>query len=476
MITIIGLGPDDCQHWTQAAARALQQANKVYLRTVHHPSVADISAPTVSFDHLSSQAPAAIAGEVLRLAQERPELVYAAPGHPTCDDASVPLILAEAARLKLPIQLIPGLSYADAALAALRLSASPSLQLVEATSLAARYHPPLEPDRPALVLHLHSAELALRIKRPLLNAYPADFEVTLLQAPGAAAERTVVCRLNQIELQPLEPFAILYLPPDTATSGFTTFQEIIAQLRSPEGCPWDRQQSHQSLRPYLLEETYEVLEALDAADPAALADELGDLLLQIVLHTQIAVDQGEFKMGAVLDHINRKMLRRHPHVFGEVIAHHADEVTANWEVIKRAEKAAKGQAEPAPSNLDGVPVALPALAAALAISQKAKRVGFEWANIDGVLDKIIEEAQEITEATDLTHLESEIGDLLFSVVNLARWRNIDPESALRATNARFKQRFRRMEYLAEGRGQHLAELTLEQMDELWAEAKAKLSS
>lgn len=476
MITIIGLGPGDAQHWTRAAAQALQQAKMVYLRTAHHASVANIPAPTTSFDNLASQTPAAIATEVLRLALEEPDLVYAVPGHPVSDEASGPIILAQARAQAIPAKVIPGLSYTEAALAALNLNPAASLQLVQATSLATRYHPPLEPDRPALVLHLDRTELALRIKRPLLNAYPHDFEVTLLHALGTMAERTVVCRLDQLETQAFEPFTLLYLPPDPACSGFTTFQETIAHLRSPEGCPWDREQSHQSLRPYLLEETYEVLEALDGGDPVALADEMGDLLLQIVLHTQVATDQAEFKMGTVLDHINRKMLRRHPHVFGNVIANHADEVTANWEVIKQAEKAAKGQIEADPSALDGVPAALPALAEALAISKKAARVGFEWDNIEGVLDKIIEEAQEITQATTLPDMESEVGDLLFSVVNLARWRKIDPESALRATNARFKRRFRQMEQFAKARGQNLADLSIQQLDALWAEAKASSGS
>jgi tetrapyrrole methylase family protein/MazG family protein len=230
------------------------------------------------------------------------------------------------------------------------------------------------------------------------------------------------------------------------------------------------------LRPYLLEETYEVLETFDADDPAAMAEELGDLLLQIVLHTQIAIDEGEFKMGDVIDHINHKLWRRHPHVFGDVDVNGVDEVLTNWEAIKQAEKAAKSTnsdraGQPFTSALDGIPDTLPALAQALAISQRAVRVGFEWPNIQGVLDKLVEEAHEITEASDQAHLESEIGDWLFSAVNLARWRNVDPESALRATNARFVRRFKTIEALAAARGKSLPEMSIEEMDALWDEAK-----
>jgi tetrapyrrole methylase family protein/MazG family protein len=225
------------------------------------------------------------------------------------------------------------------------------------------------------------------------------------------------------------------------------------------------------LRPFLIEETYEVLEALDSEDPAALAEELGDLLLQVVLHTQIAIDTGEFKMGEVIDHINRKLRRRHPHVFGEVVVNGVSEVTTNWEAIKQAEKAAKGQSRERPSTLDGIPATLPAMAQALAVSNRAVRVGFEWPDIEGILDKIIEEAQEISEAADPRQLEAEIGDLLFSVVNLARWQQVDPESALRATNARFSRRFRHMEQAAALQGRRLSDLTLDEMEDLWTTAK-----
>jgi tetrapyrrole methylase family protein/MazG family protein len=205
----------------------------------------------------------------------------------------------------------------------------------------------------------------------------------------------------------------------------------------------------------------------------ALAEELGDLLLQIVLHTQIATGAGDFRMGDVIGHINRKLVRRHPHVFGDVTVNGANEVMANWEEIKRLERSAqKGEREISPSALDGIPEALPALAQALAISKRAVRVGFEWPNIEGVLDKLVEEAHEITQATDSAELEAEIGDLLFSAVNLARWRNIDPESALRTTNARFTRRFKRLEALATAQGKVLSGMTIEELDELWDEAKS----
>ena len=375
--------------------------------------------------------------------------------------------------------MFPSLSFLEPSLTALKLETIDNLQIVYANTVAQHYHPPLETGRPALVTHLQSRELAMRVKRTLLNAYPDEFAITLVQAAGTETERVWSCALVELDQQDglAEP-AMLYLPAEVAEGSFSSFQDTIAHLRSPEGCPWDREQTHQSLRPYLLEEAYEVLEALDANDPAALAEELGDLLLQIVLHTQIAAEAGEFKMEDVIGHINRKLWRRHPHVFGEVVVNGVQEVTANWEAIKQAEKANKNNTGPnslagqLPSALDGVPKGLPALAEALVVSKKAVRVGFEWPNIEGVLDKLVEEAGEITEATEREHLESEIGDLLFSAVNLARWRNIDPESALRSTNARFRCRFKMLENLAAAQGKSISDMSIEEMDILWDNAKS----
>ncbi|MCB0169046.1 MAG: nucleoside triphosphate pyrophosphohydrolase [Anaerolineae bacterium] len=480
-ITIIGLGPGDSQLWTEAAAQYLRYAIEVHVYT-SHPSLPDIPGrlryvtPPTDPSHPAADRFRQIAVEVVLLSQRRPEFILAVPGHPSLDDPVTPRLCAEAKAAGLSVTIVPGLSYFEAVVAALGLTEVHSLQLADAYELAQLYHPLLEPDRPALVRHIDDQTLAARLKQTLLNAYPADFSVTLVHSPGGPTEAIWTGPLSEIDSQSfLAASASLYLPADTNLSGFNTFQQIIAHLRSPNGCPWDRKQTHQTLRPYLLEETYEVLETIDANDPDALAEELGDLLLQIVLHTQIATDTGEFKMGAVLDHINRKMLRRHPHVFGDVAVNHADEVKVHWEAIKQAEKAAKGQTNHHASALDGVAKALPALAEALAISKKAVGVGFEWPDIEGVLDKINEEAREVAEATEPDHLEAEVGDLLFSIVNLARWQNVDPESALRSTNARFTQRFKQVEALAQAQGRQLSEMTLAEMDQLWDQAKAILA-
>jgi tetrapyrrole methylase family protein/MazG family protein len=456
-----------------AAHRQLSEAAEVYLRTAHHPSVTDIPAPCHPF--AAAAGVESIAAGIVRLGQRESGVVYAVPGHPGWGEATVPLIRAMAAAANVPLTIVPGLSLIEATLTKLGLDVPDNLQLAEAQQLAGpfRYHPPLEPDRPALVTHLTDAPLAGAVQRSLRHAYPAEFEVGLVQNLGAADERVWRGPLHQLDEQPFPPHSLsaLYLPADSR-AGFSLFQQTVAHLRAPDGCPWDQKQTHQSLRASVLEEACEVLEAIDANDMPALAEELGDLMLIILLQTQIAVDHDEFTMPEVIDQIQRKLIRRHPHVFGAVKVNGVEEVNRNWEAIKQAEKAAKGQAAAAPeSAMDGVPRALPALAQALTISRKAVQAGFEWPDIEGVLDKVMEEAREIVEARTPAHLEAEIGDLLFSVVNLARWRGIDAETALRCTNARFSRRFRRVEALAAARGKLLPEISIEEMGQLWEVAK-----
>jgi tetrapyrrole methylase family protein / MazG family protein len=262
---------------------------------------------------------------------------------------------------------------------------------------------------------------------------------------------------------------VLFLPPLSPTASFESFQEVIAHLRAPEGCPWDREQNHLSLRPYLLEETYEVLAALDAEDTSALKEELGDLLLQIVLHTQIATENGEFRMADVLEYVNHKLVYRHPHVFGGLEVDGVDHVLANWEQLKAEER--KNNGKDKASILDGVPAALPALIQADQYQKRAARTGFEWPEIQNVVEKIVEEISEVQQAGSDEERSAEVGDLLFAVVNLARSYQIEPESALRAANHRFRRRFEYIEHKVRDSGLVFSDLTLAQMLEFWQQAK-----
>lgn len=247
---------------------------------------------------------------------------------------------------------------------------------------------------------------------------------------------------------------------------FNHLVEIMAHLRGPQGCPWDREQTHQSLRQYLLEEAYEVLEAIDNNDPQHLAEEMGDLLLQVLFHAQIASEAGTFKIGSVIETISEKLIRRHPNVFGDTVIKTAAEQSVNWEKIKKAE----GKK----STIDGVPAALSALLRAWRIQQKAATVGFDWKKIEPVWDKIHEETEELREAIhheDQEQMEEEFGDLLFSLVNLSRFLDVNPEDALRRTTNKFARRFRQLEAEFHSNGASLHDLTLEDMDSKWNEIK-----
>ena len=249
------------------------------------------------------------------------------------------------------------------------------------------------------------------------------------------------------------------------TSPVDRLRNIVAQLRSPEGCPWDREQTHQSLKPHLIEECYELIDAIDAGDDKELKEELGDLLLQVVLHSQMASEENRFDMDDVATVIADKLVNRHPHVFGETRLPDSAAVLRQWEVIKRAEKQERR------SVLDGVPKALPALARAQKVQTKAARVGFDWNEAEGALAKVREELREVESAPE-NRLQEEVGDLLFAVVNFARKKELDAEQLLNQATAKFAARFQAMERLAEDRGLEFASLSLAQKDQLWEEAKA----
>ena len=250
-------------------------------------------------------------------------------------------------------------------------------------------------------------------------------------------------------------------------SDFYNLKRIIAKLRAPNGCPWDREQTHNSIKQYLIEEAYEVIQTIDEDKIDKLCDELGDLLLQILLHTQIAEEKGEFAIEDVIRLISEKMIRRHPHVFGDAKADSPAEVVANWDEIKRMEN--NGES----SLLDSVPKNIPSLAYSHAIQNRAARTGFDWKDFDGILNKVMEELGELKEAKTEAQKVHEFGDLIFVLTNVARWLNIDPELSLQQANDRFYHRFKYMEGVCAEKGFQLRDLSFDEQNGLWEEAKRK---
>ncbi len=482
MITLLGLGPGDPKLLTREAIELLESAPEIYVRTSHHPTVAGFPATLEvhSFDDLYDKLSsfddvyAHIIDQVLDLAKRPQGVVYAVPGHPYIAEATCPEIARRARLDGIPVRIVEGLSFIEPTFTALGIDPLPHLAIVDALQLAGAHVPPFPPDAPALIAQIYSRSVANDVKLTLMENYPDEHPVRLVHAAGTSQELLEDLPLHAIDQsQAIGLLTCLYLPPLAVGTSFEAFQEIIAHLRAPDGCPWDREQNHQTLRTNLLEETYETLAALDADDAAAMREEFGDLMLQITLHAQIASEYGEFNIVQVFKSIYDKIIRRHPHVFGDWKVDGVENVLQNWEKLKAAERdeASKENGGTEKGLLDGVALALPALSQAEEIQRRAARVGFDWPDTRGVVDKISEECHELLNAEDLPGRTDELGDLLFTVVNLARHYEIDAETALRETNLRFRQRFAHIERSARLQGKSVSDLSLDEMETYWQEAK-----
>ena len=482
-IVLLGLGPGDPQCLTREAWDWLAQIDEIYLRTNLHPAVValPVQLQRLSFDFLYQeqaeleQVFEEIINKVLELGQRPGGVTYAVPGHPFVAEETCPEIARRAHAHGIPLRVIEGLSFLEPIFRALSLDPFPQLTLIDALKIDQLQVPSFACSQPVLIGQIYNRMLASNIKLTLMSIYPDEHPVRLVHAAGMPEQRIEDLPLHAIDQSPHLGFlSSLYLPPLPYGHAFEDFQEIVARLRAPGGCPWDQEQTHDSLKPYLLEEAYEALEALDNQDMQALQEELGDLLLQIALHAQIAVDECEFNMADVLQTISQKLIRRHPHVFAEAKVDGIEDILHNWEQIKASERKENGT--PGKKGmLDGIPLALPALTQADAIQRRAQRVGFDWPEIEGVIKKVYEELDELRAANDDAERQSEAGDLLFAAVNVIRWLGVDPEAALRETNRRFKVRFAYIEAAAEKRGISLDEMSFEEMDALWEESKDKLA-
>lgn len=477
-IVIAGLGPGRADDVTRRVWAALAAAQTVVLRTERHPCVPELPpVPNrVTCDDLYESHDAfadvydAIVARVMDYAAAG-DVVYAVPGDPMIGEATTAKIHAAAEAAGIPVEVLPGVSFIEPSLALVGVDGIDGVQLHDALVVGAMHHPQINPDYPALISQVYNATVASDLKLSLMNQYPDEFPVVLIHGAGSSNARVERVALYEIDRSAhVNHLTSLYLPALGDMSSFERFQEIIAHLRAPEGCPWDKEQTHESLRKFLVEETYEVLDAIDREDWDALAEELGDVLLQIVLHTQIAIEDGEFMMSDVLRAVNQKMLRRHPHVFGDVVASDADQVVTNWEAIKQREKAGKGEVQG--SLLESIPAGLAPLAQSLKLQHKAAKVGFDWPGIGPVADKLREELAEFLDADTPDEQMKELGDILFVVVNLGRHVGIDdPETALRLTNHKFRARFQAVERGVAASGRPWETFTLDELDVFWNAAK-----
>ncbi len=557
IITIAGLGAGSPDSITIGAWKALKSFSRIFLRTGKHPVVDYLSQEGISFstfDHVYEEEPsfqqvyARIAAEIIRQALASGSVLYAVPGHPLVAEESVGLIIEEAEKKDLEVELLPAASFLDDFFTVLRLDPGRGLQVIDGLRLDQK--PPL-PAMDAVITQVYSRMIAADIKLSLLELYPPEHPVTVVRGAGIPGlERIKKIPLFELDrLEWVDHLTSVFVPEfsrqksdvrcqknsneeweagrgdsrcgmldvrsqedgescgqaagDLEDAGTGEELEIIqvyededdadllvgegeleqsclypldpivnimARLRGEGGCPWDREQDHSSLRPYLLEETYEVLEAIGEGDAYKICEELGDLLLQIVFHAQIASEESRFSMNDVVEMISEKMIRRHPHVFGQVAVKDSKEVIINWEKIKANEKAGNKPA----GLLSGVAKSLPSLMRAAKLQEKAASVGFDWPDYRGALTKVSEEIVELKSAISSgkpAETEKELGDLLFSVVNLARLLGIDPDTALLETSGKFIRRFAYIEKMAGLSGRDLSSCTLSEMDRWWENAK-----
>ncbi len=472
-ITLLGLGPGDPAALTRQAWDWLNTIDKLILRTTHHPSVASLPAHLnlESFDELYERMDsfeavyATIVDRIITLGRTT-SVTYAVPGHPFVAEATCPEIARLAVAADIPLRVIDGLSFIEPTFAALGLDPFPELVLSDAIEISQRQTPGFPPSEPVLIAQIYDRDVASQVKLTLMVAYPDEHPVRLVHAAGTVDALVENLPLHAIDHSPhLGLLSSLYVPQLSPGASFESFQEVIARLRAPDGCPWDREQTHLSLRPFLLEEAYEALDALDREDMDDLAEELGDLLLQIVLHAQIATEDGDFNIHHVLEGINSKLIRRHPHVFSEVEVADVEGVIRNWEQIKAEERQTHGAPEKK-GLLDGVPIALPALSQAEQVIERVQRVGFEGLSALGdqeTIQKII----DAFEKAEVGMRKALLGDFLLAVTSLAYKADIDAESALREALQRFRVRFNNMEAQALASGQTLMDLSAQEKARLW---------
>lgn len=478
-ITIMGLGASDYEQLPIGIYKKLKEAKKVFVRTMEHPVLRVLQDEGIqfeSFDQVYEKHDTflpvyqEIVEHLLEAAQSEP-IVYAVPGHPLVAEQTVQLLIEAEREGKVQLAIEGGQSFLDPIFAALKIDPIEGFQLLDGTNFSIH---DVNMRSHVLIAQVYDQFSASEVKLTLMEKYRDDYPITVVTGAGSSNELIKTIPLYELDqAMELNNLTTIYVPPVKshldALKDWTTFRNIIATLRGPNGCPWDRKQTHESLKKYLIEETHEFLAAVDEKDDFGMVEELGDILLQVFLHAQIGEDEGYFNLEEVLESISEKMIRRHPHVFGDLSVKDADEVVLNWEEIKKQEKGEQKE-----SLLKGEYRPNSSLQTSYNYQKKAATVGFDWPDASGALSKFDEEWKEFREELEKGNNESimdEFGDVLFTLVNIARFYNISPEEAMVHANEKFARRFRFVEEQVRKSGKNFQDFTLEQLDEFWNEAK-----
>lgn len=472
-IEIVGLGAGDLEQLPLGVYRKLTtQTGKVFLRTVDHPVVKELQQDGMEFISLDALYEESeqfatvyhnIVTTLLEAAKEN-DVLYAVPGHPMLAEKTVQLLLEQT---KVPVEIIGGHSYLDDLFTALQIDPIEGFQFVDGTAfqreeLNYRHH--------LVFCQVYDAFIASEVKLTLLEDLPPEYEVTIIEAAGTTQEKIEISPLEDLDrTMSLSNLTSVYVPPasaDILSHQFASLREVIRTLRGENGCPWDRKQTHESLREYAIEEVYELIEAINNEDDEAIIEELGDVLLQVMLHSQIGEDSGYFTIDDVIQRIHDKMVHRHPHVFG------ANDTEKTWDELKLEENPEAAE----DFLLHSVASTGPSLQLAYKLQKKVGKVGFDWEKVEHMWEKFNEEQAEFQEAvaqTDIEEMELEFGDMLFVLANIAKHYRINPEVALSKVNQKFIARFNEVEQQAREKGKALTECTFHELNRYWDIAKGK---
>ena len=479
MLKIMGLGPGAYEALTIGALKELKNNKNIYFRTEKHPTVdflKDEGIKFESYDHAYEKYDSFddvykyIAEDLITKIKDDEDLIYAVPGHPLVAEKSVINLIELCKENNIQYEVLPAVSFVDSMMEALQVDPIEGVKIIDAFDMKNQI---LDKRVGTIITQVYNNFIASEVKLRLLEGYEDDTEIIFVRAAGVEGLESIrKIPLYELDWQEdIDYLTSIYIPKDLGNKkDFQDLLDIIETLRNPGGCPWDREQTHESLKSALLEECYEVIDAIENKDEDALIEELGDVLLQVVFHASIGKEDGYFDIMDVIGGISNKMINRHPHVFGNEEANTSEQVLVNWDEIKKEEKGIKTLTE----EMQNIAKSLPATTRAYKVQKKAKKVGFDWDDVNCAMDKVKEELNEIKEVyncEDKSIIEGEVGDLLFACINVARFLEVDGELALDKTIKKFIKRFSYIENEAIKNNKNLRDMTLEEMDKLWEEAK-----
>ncbi|EGT0694475.1 TPA: nucleoside triphosphate pyrophosphohydrolase [Clostridium perfringens] len=479
MLKIMGLGPGAYEALTIGALKELKNNKNIYFRTEKHPTVdflKDEGIKFESYDHAYEKYDSFddvykyIAEDLITKIKDDEDLIYAVPGHPLVAEKSVINLIELCKENNIQYEVLPAVSFVDAMMEALQVDPIEGVKIIDAFDMKNQI---LDKRVGTIITQVYNNFIASEVKLRLLEGYEDDTEIIFVRAAGVEGLESIrKIPLYELDWQEdIDYLTSIYIPKDLGNKkDFQDLLDIIETLRNPGGCPWDREQTHESLKSALLEECYEVIDAIENEDEDALIEELGDVLLQVVFHASIGKEDGYFDIMDVIGGISNKMINRHPHVFGNEEVNTSEQVLVNWDEIKKEEKGIKTLTE----EMQNIAKSLPATTRAYKVQKKAKKVGFDWDDVNCAMDKVKEELNEIKDVyncEDKSIIEGEVGDLLFACINVARFLEVDGELALDKTIKKFIKRFSYIENEAIKNNKNLKDMTLEEMDKLWEEAK-----